>query len=120
MNSTVQLFFQESTAPRFPGPEQTIVTSPITQQPSVTQAVPQPQSASPYDNVDEDATRGNDVSSLVRRFSGSDYDNKERSPTPKRTLGGSTLKKAEISALRYVRMHNALSFMLNRELYLDY
>ena len=65
--------------------EQTVVTSPVTQQPSVTQAVPQTQSASPYDNVDEDATRGNDVSSLVRRFSGSDYDNKERSPTPKRT-----------------------------------
>ena len=119
MTSSVELFFQESTAPRFPSAEQTIVTSPITQQPSVTQAVPQPQpqSTSPYDNVDDDATRANDVSSLVRRFSGSDYDNKERSPTPKRTLGGSTLKKVEISALRYVRMHNALGFMLNRELY---
>ena len=105
MKSNVVLFFQESTAPRFPSPEQTIVTSPVTQQPSVTQAVPQLQSASPYDNVEENGTRGSDVSSLVRRFSGSDYDNKERSPTPERTLGGSTLTKSEIpSALRYVKM----------------
>ncbi len=87
-NLTEALYSQQADpahAQKLPSPERAAVTS--------------SQAASPYDNVDDSPASGrereNGVSTLVRRFSGSDT---ERSPTPQRTL----VRKPDIpSALRY-------------------